>query len=62
MANLKFSVTLGKKQIETIRKAASILQINMSDIIRIGAYRFAILVDEGKIDEEILEYLGKDIK
>lgn len=62
MANPKFNVTIGETQKETIAKAAEILGVDMAEIVRIGAYRFALMVIDGGIDKGIVEQIEKGCK
>lgn len=60
--SIKFGVTFGDVQKNAIEEAAELLNVTMSEIVRIGSYRFAQMVIHGGIDEGILEQLkGTDI-
>lgn len=58
MATPKFNFSLGKEQREAVEKAASILGVDKAEIVRIGAFQFAKLVIEGKLDKAIIEQIG----
>jgi len=58
----KFNTTFGDVQKNAIEEASELLNVTMSEIVRIGSYRFAQMIIDGGIDEGILEKLkDKDI-